>query len=124
MAERQLEVEQRRLVTADLHHVDHVIRAFERGAAVECRGDACRGAERIRGPTADGGAGFEPLRIDVVEDDLAGRKLGEREDVAEEVLREFDAAGADEHDPRTHAPSVPRRIYGRGPSPGTNPTLG
>ena len=52
--------------------------------------------------------GLEPVGVDVVQRDLDVAQRGQREDVAEQVLREDDAAGADERDPRhpLFAPSV------------------
>src|SRR2546430_16336612 len=49
--------------------------------------------------------GREPVRVDVVQRDLDVVELGEEEDVAEQVLREDDAAGADERDLRRHRPN-------------------
>ena len=43
--------------------------------------------------------GREPVRVDVVEHDLGVAQRRERQDVAEQVAGELDAAGADEHDP-------------------------
>ena len=108
VARRDLEVEQRRRVAADLDHVDHVVGAVERRAAVEVRGDRRRGAARPRDVARHRLGGREPVRVDVVERDLDAVQRGEGEDVAEEVLREDDAAGTDERDPRHATPSSTR----------------
>ena len=88
VARGDLEVEQRRLVAADLHHVEHEVGAVERRAPVEVRADRgagaalardvsapsprrsraargrCRGA-RSRRPAARGSARMSPSRLRV-----------------------------------------------------------
>src|SRR5207244_319784 len=94
VARRNLEVEQRRLVAADLDHVQHEVRAVDRLAPVEVRGDPRRGAA-LRGDVAGHRlGGREPVGVDVVERDLDVVQLGEVEEVSEQVARELDAAGA------------------------------
>ena len=63
-----------------------------------------RGAERIGGPARHPLGRGEPVRVDVVEHDLRVAKLRVREEVAEQVAGELDAAGTDEHDPRHQVP--------------------
>jgi hypothetical protein len=63
------------------------------------------GRDRRRGSALEGDVpchrlrGREPVGVDVVEGDLDVPELREREDVPQQVLREDDAARADERDP-------------------------
>ena len=95
---RDLEVEQGGRVAADLDHVDHVVGAVERAAAVEMGLDARLCAERRGGVAGHRLGDREPLGIDVVKRDLAVAQLGEREDVAQQVLGELDASRTHEDD--------------------------
>ena len=56
------------------------------------------GAELLGGPARHRLGGLEPLGVDVVQRDLDVAELVKREQVAEQVARELDAAGADEGD--------------------------
>jgi hypothetical protein len=109
-ARRKLEVDQRRRVAADLDHVQDVVGTVDRGAAVEVRGDRRRRAPHARDVARHRRRRLEAVGVDVVQRDLDAVELGVREDVAEQVLREDDAPGADECDlRRAHplfAPSV------------------
>ena len=89
-----LEVEQGGRVAADLDHVDHVIGAGEGAATVEVGLDPRRGPERAGRVAGHRLAHRQTLRVDVVQRDLGVVQLGEREDVAEQVLRELDTARA------------------------------
>ena len=93
-----LEVEQGGRVAADLDHVDHVVGAVQRPAAVEMGLDARLGAEhagRVAGHRLGDG---QPVGVDVVKRDLAVAQLGEREDVSQQVLGELDASRTHEDD--------------------------
>ena len=109
VAGRDLVVAHRRGVAADLDAVDHVVGAVERLAAVERGGDLRLRAERLGDSVREQLCGLEPLRVDVVQRDLARGELGEREDVAEQVAGELDAARADERDLGHLVPNQPGR---------------
>ena len=98
-ARRDLEVDQRGPVAPDLDHVEHVVGPLERRAPIEVRADRRRGATLAGDARRHRLGGREPIRVDVVERDLGLAELGVLEDVPEQVLREDDAAGADERDP-------------------------
>ena len=98
VAERHLVVADGGGVAADLHRVDHVVarpRARRAGRATPSRADAGRGPRRpgARAPRPSRAARHRcrAARSRVAE-------FGEGEDVADEVARELDAAGADEGD--------------------------
>ena len=89
----------RRLVAAHLDHVDGVVGAVERRAAVG--GGLDRGAERRAASATlvgDDLRGVEALGVDVEERDGRVGQLGIAEDVAEQVLGEHGAARTDEGD--------------------------
>ena len=109
VAGRDLEVLERRLVAADLDHVEDVVGALEGRAPVEVRADPGRGAAHTRDVGGHRLCGGEPVRVDVVQRDLDAAQLRALEDVAEQVLREDDAPGADEGDARgAHSLLAPR----------------
>ena len=105
------------LVAADLDHGDDVVGAVERLLAVARRLDLRRGAERRLDAVGDLLRDAQPLRVDVEERDArpGERRIGE--DVAEQVLGEDRAAGADEGDlgRRHELPSGPGRRSRRPP---------
>ena len=115
-----------RLVAADLDHADGVVGAVERLLAVARRLDRSGGVKRRLDPVGDFLRNAQPLRVDVEERDArpGERRIGE--DVAEQVLGEDRAAGADEGDlwRRHELPSGPganpggRRCVFRGRPPG------
>ena len=59
-----------------------------------------RGVERRGRPASHPLGRGQPVGIDVVEDDVGVAQRRRRQDVAEQVLGEHDASGADEDDPR------------------------
>ena len=87
-------------MAADLHHVDDVVGLVECGAAVGVRRDPRRRPSLARDVACHRFGSGEPVGVDVVERDLDAVQLGKLEDVAEQVLREDDAARADERDLR------------------------
>src|SRR5205823_1065976 len=89
-----------RLVAADLDHVDRVVGAVERGAAIGRRPDLGRRSERVGDPTGYQLRRLEALGVDVEERDLRLGELLEAEDVAEQVAGEDRAARADERNLR------------------------
>ena len=102
---RNLEVDHRaRLVAADLNHIDRVVRAVERGAAIGRRGDARRRPDRRGDAMRDDLRDAQPLGINIHQRDLAPGQFGVREDIAEQILREDDAPRADHRDLRHCAP--------------------
>ena len=99
VAGRDLVVAHRRRVAAHLHAVDDVVGAVERLAAIERRGHARVRAERLR-DAARRSARPCPRRSESMSWSAISlsARLGEREDVAEQVAGELDAARADERD--------------------------
>ena len=97
---RDLEVgDGARLVAADLDHVDRVVGAVERGAAVGGRRrSSARRVERVGDAAGDELRRLEPFGVDVEQRDLGVGELLVSEDVAEQVAREHRAARADERD--------------------------
>ena len=85
---------------AHLDRVDHEVGAGERLQPVEVTRSITGVAPRAVGrPRRHPLRGAQPLRVDVVEHELRVAQRREGQDVAEQVARELDAAGADEHDP-------------------------
>ena len=75
VAGRDLEVEQRRRVTADLDHVEHVVGSLERRAPIEVRADRRRGAALAGDVARHRLGGREPVGVDVVQRDLGVAEL-------------------------------------------------
>ena len=96
---RDVEVDLGRAGSTDLDRVDDEVGTTERRAPVKMGRDRRLGVERRGGPVSHPLSGRETIGVDVVEGDVRGPQGRAREDVAEEVLRELDAAGADEDDP-------------------------
>ena len=118
VALRDIEVLQRRLVATDLHHVEHVVGALERCRAIEVGRDA---GGRTKLPCCCSRyclGRVEAVGVDVVQCDLDRLQLREREDVAEQMAGEDDAAGSHERDACQAArlPSRNRAILGRAAS--------
>jgi hypothetical protein len=96
---RDLEVDHRRRpVPADLDHADRVVGTVECGSPVGGRHHRRVRAESGCDPMSDLLARRETHGVDVVQDDLARRQFGVREDVAHQVAGEDRATGADEDD--------------------------
>src|SRR3954447_18890763 len=73
-------------------------RGVEGLGAVEVGRGRQLGAELLRRPARHRLGGLEPLAVDVVERDVQLAEVVIGEEVAEQVARELDAAGADEGD--------------------------
>ena len=97
---------------ADLDRVDHVVGVGQGGQAVELRADRGLGAQGRGGPGRHPLRGPQPVRVDVVEHQLRVAQRRERQDVAQQVARELDAARADEDDPgHDDASPPPTRMW-------------
>ena len=102
VARRNLEVAHRGLVHADRDDVDDVVRAVECAPAV-AGGDHLRfGACRASGGPGDRLGRLQPFIVDVVQHHPSRAQLGERQDVAEQLAGELDAARADDDDGGFH----------------------
>jgi hypothetical protein len=103
------------LVARHLDHDDDEVGARERLAPVGRRGDDGRDGERVGDLLRDDARRPEPLLVDVVKRDLAICEDIVEQDVADEVLHEDRAAGADQRDFR-HLPYSPQAtIVAAGP---------
>ena len=98
MARRDLEVDERRGVHADLDHVQDEVRPVERLAAVGVGRDRRVGPQLAVDPSRDAGRRVEPLGVDVVQRDMRVGELVEAQQVGQQLAGELDAAGADERD--------------------------
>jgi hypothetical protein len=92
----QLEVEHRRLVHADLDHVDGEVGAVERRPPLRVGGDARPRPELLVEPVRQRGGGLQPLGVDVVQRELEPAQVLVGEEVAEQLTGERGAARADE----------------------------
>jgi len=94
-----LEVADRaRPVARHLDHAQHVVGAVERALAVGGGGDRGSCPDGLGDPPGDDVGEVEPRGVDVEQPDVALGQGGGAEDVAEQVLGEDGAAGADEGD--------------------------
>ena len=95
-----LEVPERGLEASHLDLVDDEVGAVERGPAIQRGADAQVGAGGLVDQVRDPLGGVQALGVDVVQRDRRVGQLGELDEVREQDLGEFDAAGADQHDVR------------------------
>ena len=91
-----VEVGERRCVTANRDHVHDSVGSFERGAAIDRYADGRTRAVLVCRESRDLLGGRQPRLVDVVEREFDLTQLGEREQVTHEVARELDRPGPDE----------------------------
>ena len=103
VAGRDLEIAHGGVVHPHLDHVDDIIGAVQRAAAVEGGDDLGLCIGRAGGRVRDRLRRLEPLGVDVVQDDARRRQLWEREDVTEQFAGELDTSGSDDRDGGFHS---------------------
>ena len=99
---RNVEVAHRRVVHADLDDVDDVVGTVEGPATVGGGHHLRLRARRAGGGVGDRLGGLQALGVDVVQHHAHRTEFGEREDVAEQLAGELDAACADDDDGGLH----------------------
>ncbi len=108
IASRNVEIDLRRAAAAYLDDVDDVVGARQGFPAVQARPNSGRGPQRAGRPAGHSHSRGQPVLVDVVQDDLRVAQLREREEVAQQVTGELDAACSHQNDPR-HGQSTSAR---------------